>query len=161
VNPDNKLGLHEIEYVGHVLNSKGKYFSKEKINKLLELQRPIHKGGLKQFLGLVNYFRDHVNNLAILTHPLEALLTGYTKSTSTAPIPWTSDTINAYEQVLLAIKNLPMLYYMIPGAPIFLETDASDYGIGAYLYQIDSMHQPIAFVSKALSGPQLNWPADV
>ena len=35
-------------------------------------------------------------------------------------------------------------------------TDASDYGIGAYLYQhIDGIERPIAFISKSLSGPQL------
>ena len=37
-------------------------------------------------------------------------------------------------------------------------TDASDDGIGAYLYQlIDSIERPIAFISKSLSGPQLKW----
>ena len=38
-------------------------------------------------------------------------------------------------------------------------TDASDYGIGGYLYQqVDGKEQPVAFVSKSLSGPQLRWP---
>ena len=37
-------------------------------------------------------------------------------------------------------------------------TDASDYGIGAYLYQlIDGTERPIDFISKSLSGPQLKW----
>ena len=42
-------------------------------------------------------------------------------------------------------------------APIFVETDASDYGIGAVLYQlVDNKKQPIAFMSKALHGAQRN-----
>ena len=37
-------------------------------------------------------------------------------------------------------------------------TDTSDYGIGAYLYQlIDGTERPIVFISKSLSGPQLKW----
>ena len=48
-------------------------------------------------------------------------------------------------------------------SPVHLETDASDYGIGAYLYQIKEdpgtevlKQWPIAFTSKALNGAQLN-----
>ena len=36
-------------------------------------------------------------------------------------------------------------------APITLHTDASDYGVGGYLFQtVDGVNQPIAFVSKSL-----------
>jgi transposase InsO family protein len=37
-------------------------------------------------------------------------------------------------------------------------TDASDYGVGAYIYQlIDNVERPIIFMSKALHGAELNW----
>ena len=39
-----------------------------------------------------------------------------------------------------------------------METDASDYGIGAYLFQtLDDKQVPIAFLSKALSAIQQRW----
>jgi transposase InsO family protein len=42
--------------------------------------------------------------------------------------------------------------------PITLCTDASDYGVGGYLYQtIEGIDYPIAFVSLSLSGPQSRW----
>jgi transposase InsO family protein len=42
--------------------------------------------------------------------------------------------------------------------PIFLHTDASDYEIGGYLFQVvDGKEHPIAFVSKCLSLAQLRW----
>jgi hypothetical protein len=35
---------------------------------------------------------------------------------------------------------------------IFLQTDASGYGIGAYCFQlVDNVEQPVAFVSKSLT----------
>ena len=38
-------------------------------------------------------------------------------------------------------------------------TDANDYGIDGYLCQlIDGKEQPVAFVSKSQSDPQLRWP---
>ena len=41
---------------------------------------------------------------------------------------------------------------------MYLLTDASDYGIGGYLYQlVDVKELQIAFVSKSLTGAQLRW----
>ena len=42
--------------------------------------------------------------------------------------------------------------------PIFLQTDASNYGIGAYLFQIvEGVVHPIAILSKGLSKTELKW----
>jgi len=43
-------------------------------------------------------------------------------------------------------------------SPIFLHTDASDYGIGAYLFQVrDGENFPIAFLSKSLDERMCRW----
>jgi hypothetical protein len=43
--------------------------------------------------------------------------------------------------------------------PVFLHTDASDYGCGAYLFQKDSdgKEYPIQFLSKSFSPVQKRW----
>jgi hypothetical protein len=39
-----------------------------------------------------------------------------------------------------------------------VRTDASDYGIGGYIFQVDGTKElPILFISKALQKAQLNW----
>ena len=50
-----------------------------------------------------------------------------------------------------------MLYYeFYERSPITLHTDASDYGVGGYLFQtVDGIDQPVAFVSKSLNKSQL------
>jgi hypothetical protein len=56
------------------------------------------------------------------------------------------------------INNRPKLFYIDDKLPIYLHTDASNYAIGAYLYQIkDGKEVPIRFMSKTLTGAQLNW----
>ena len=48
------------------------------------------------------------------------------------------------------------MYFMSDTAPITLYTDASDYGVGEYLFQtVDGVNQPIAFASKSLTSAQL------
>ena len=50
------------------------------------------------------------------------------------------------------------MHFMSDIAPITLHTDASDYGVGGYLFQtVDGIDQPIAFVSKSLNKSQLLW----
>jgi hypothetical protein len=43
------------------------------------------------------------------------------------------------------------MYFVDPDLPLYLHTDASDYGIGGYLFQIiDDVERPCAFISKSL-----------
>ena len=43
-------------------------------------------------------------------------------------------------------------------SPIYLYTDASDYGVGGVLFQkVGEETKPISFVSKSLTFSQLNW----
>ena len=47
------------------------------------------------------------------------------------------------------------LFFMDENAPITLQTDASGFGIGGYLFQtLDNMVQVIMCISKALVGAQ-------
>ena len=64
----------------------------------------------------------------------------------------------AFHSVRKAINELAMLYFLDEKSPIFLQTDASDYGIGAYLYQkVDGQERAIGFMSKALSEGEQKW----
>ncbi len=55
--------------------------------------------------------------------------------------------------------NCPKLFYVDLSLPIHVRTDASDYGIGGYIFQLDQQRElPIRFISKALHKAQLNWP---
>jgi len=158
LNPNKcHFGLSEIEYVGHLLNEKGHTFSRDKINQMIEMKKPIYEHELKTFIGCANYFHKHIKNLSILMKPLERLLQNY-KKRSKQLVKWDTHSSKNYEIILEAIKECPRLYYIDDKAPIYLHTDACDFGIGGYLFQvIDGEERPITFLSKSLSGSQLNW----
>lgn len=152
------IGSSSVEYVGHTINNKGLHFKREKLDGVINFPLPTKFKHLKSFLGLANYFREHVRDHSRIVKPLNDLILGYAKTTKNKPISWTSETSTAFAQIRDAIHECPMIFFMDDTSPIYLETDASDYGIGAYLYQvIDGTHHPIAFISKTLHGAELKW----
>jgi hypothetical protein len=156
LNPDKcVLGVNEIEYVGHVVGKDGVKMSREKISKVLNFPRPERLKELRSFLGLVNYFRDHVARYATIVGPLYKILNELTVKRQ---LKWTEEAHNAFIAIQKAIDECPTLFFVNEEAPITLHTDASEYGIGGYLFQtIDNQQQPIRFISKAFTRPQLAW----
>jgi transposase InsO family protein len=139
--------------------------SDEKIRKVVEFPRPRTPRQLKQFLGLVNYFRAHVRNFAVTAVPLHEMTEGYNNEpkTRSKPLQWTDESIAAFESIKDAIRANPLLHFLDEQLPVSVATDASDYGIGAYLYQTrigeDGQEEqiPIAFLSQAMTKVQRRW----
>ena len=59
----------------------------------------------------------------------------------------------------MAFTTAPILTHWIPDRPIIVETDASDYALGAILStQTNSSEiHPVAFHSHTFSSPKLNY----
>ena len=71
---------------------------------------------------------------------------------------WTDAAADAFYMIKQRIAEIPLLYFIHDTAPITFMTDASDYGIGGYLYQeVDGTKQLVALVSKSLTKTQLKW----
>lgn len=70
---------------------------------------------------------------------------------------------SAFEEIRSIINNCPKLFHLRNDLPLFLHTDASDVGIGAYLFQREdndngsSTEYPLKYFSKALQGAQKRW----
>jgi RNase H-like domain found in reverse transcriptase len=57
-----------------------------------------------------------------------------------------------------AISNSQELYFLEDTATPILQTDASDYGFGGYVFMVTGGKvRVVRFFSKALIGAQLNW----
>ena len=74
-------------------------------------------------------------------------------------LEWTDITTKPFHNTQQAIVGCQLLYYQHPSAPIRVYTDASHYGIGAYICQVaeEVQEQPIAFLSKTLSKAEKKW----
>ena len=150
-----KFGMSEIEYVGHVINVEGRTFTRDKLDSVVNFPQPKSQKEMKSFLGLANYFRLHIRNHTEVVAPLEATVNPYKKS---QPVRWTESMDKAFTEIKELINACPKLYFFDSRAPVFLQTDASMRGIGAYLFQvIDGKEVPIEFLSKAFTREQTRW----
>jgi RNase H-like domain found in reverse transcriptase/Reverse transcriptase (RNA-dependent DNA polymerase) len=156
VKPSKCLfGVSSLEYVGHVIDSEGMTFHENKIRKVLKFDQPKYGKQLKSFLGLVNVFRDHIRQHSVIVRPLHKLLTNYDR---TRRLVWTPEAEIAFNVIQQQISDVQKLFFLNDTDPVFLQTDASDYGIGAYLFQrVNGIDIPIVFFSQALTEDQCRW----
>jgi transposase InsO family protein len=157
INPDKcTFGVNSIEVVGHVLDSTGISFSEGKRNGVKEFPLPQNAKQLHSFLGLANYFRSHVRNYTESTSILYDKLSKHQDDKK--KLIWIDDEIEKFEEIKEKIHSCRKLFFVNDTHEIHLCTDASLYGIGAYLYQIiDGGEIPIQFLSSKLTKTQRRW----
>ena len=112
-----RFGLTSVEYVGHLIDSTGTHFSVDKLTKVIEVPQPRFARELKSFLGLANFFHDHVRNHSVLVAPLNEMLRDYDRR---RVLEWTEPQLAAFEAIKLAIQKCPKLFFPDPHLPIHL-----------------------------------------
>jgi len=163
LNPSKcRFGMTAIEYVGHTIDKDGISFSRDKLDSVLHMPRPSTKGDIKIFLGMVNYFHSHIKGLSGLEVPLTAMLgEQYTKTKQRHAVEWSAEAVAAFDKIKELVDKCPKLFFRDEDlGDVYLQTDASEFGIGAYMFQLEAdgvTHRPIEFLSKTLSSTQRRW----
>ena len=158
IHPDKIfVGLKQLEFIGHTIDAEGLHFSQAKIDKVFQIPIPVYDSEMKSFLGLAQYFSDHVQDFAKIACPLHELIKQYDKRKKKR-LNYTQEALDAFEFIKNSINNCSKLYFHDPSLPIYLATDASDIACGAYLYQIKDRKQiPIRFWSQKFSATEKRW----
>ena len=144
-----------VNFLGHVVSAEGVSTDPQKVQKVVEWPCPRTQKELSSFLGLASYFRKYVKNFAEIAAPLFRLTQKDTK------FEWTDTTQSAFDRLKDALSTAPVVSFprFTSGAGRFrLDTDASDLGIGATLFQEqDGEDRVIAYASQKLSKSQRNY----
>ena len=100
---------------------------------------------LKSLIRLVNYFRNDIRSHSQHLKPLQDLLAqSFRQGNSKLILIWSQQAENSFIQIKDYVHSCPLFFLLNETAPIFLHTDASDYAIGAYLFQVvEEKKQPI------------------
>ena len=147
-----KMFQTSVEFLGHIVSSNGVSCDPKKISAVVDWPRPKNVKDVRSFLGYAQYYRKFVANFAHLAAPLYELTKNKRK------FVWTEACTNAFELIKGKLVESPVLAYPTRTDPFILDTDASLYGVGAVLSQIqDGEEKVIAYGSKALSTSQQNY----
>jgi transposase InsO family protein len=153
-----KFGTPRVEYCGKEISEGGLCMSKKKIRKVLDFPKPATAGQMKQFVGLVNYFHDFVPHHSLIMKPLHDMIQNYQKKTKGKSLIWSVEGEESFHKIIKEIEKGHTMFFPRVDCPIILMTDACDYGIGGYCYQlVDNTEQTVALVSKSLNDTQYKW----
>ena len=151
----------KITYLGHIVSSKGIETDPKKVESVKNWTAPKTATDVRSFLGFTNYYRRFIRGYANVAKPSNTLVSDDNANCKKAPIEWTDECQVAFDKLKELCTSTPILAYANYKKPFQLQTDASDLGLGAVLYQRDddNRQRVIAFASRSLSNTEKNYPA--
>ena len=148
-----------IQYLGHLVSERGFEPLPEKLESIRKMPAPRTAKEVKQFLGLIGYYRKFVPRFADISRPLTKL------TRHNVVFEWTEQCSKAFNHLRELLMEYPILRYPDPKQGYILYTDASGIGWSGVLTQehLDergkAKNHPICYVSGQFRGSQLNWAA--
>ncbi|MBW0559962.1 hypothetical protein O181_099677 [Austropuccinia psidii MF-1] len=144
--------VSSVEYLGYVVSSEGLKMDQAKVQQILNWPPPRNLKALQSFLGFANFYRRFIKNYSKKISSLTSFLK------KDACFPLNEEALSQLHQLKEAFTTAPILSHFNPSLPTIVETDASDYSLGAVLSQVsDSGKHPIAFDSCKPIPVELNY----
>jgi hypothetical protein len=156
------FGSSETSYLGFRLTKNGIFPGTDKLKAVKDAKPPENVKQIRQFLGLCNFFRGHIQNFAQITSPLTHL-TKKDSSWKRGSLP--EHALRAFRHLQSLLCSQPVLAYPRADRQYALITDASfgdentAGGLGAILTQIDGQGKfyVIAYASRKLQKHEKNY----
>ena len=146
------LFRRQLKFLGHIVSESGVSTDPKKLEAVINWPTPTNVSEVRRFLGLCSYYRRFVPNFADTAHPLHQC------TEHTQVFDWNPDAQLAFANLKRALVEAPILGYPDPDGHFILDTDASAYGIGAVLSQIQNGEERVvAYFSRALSRPERQY----
>ena len=148
-----------IQYLGHLIAEEGFTPLPEKLESIRNMPRPKTPKEVKQFLGLIGYYRKFIPRFS----DIAGSLTNLTRHEG--EFIWTEKCDKAFKHLKELLMQHPILQYPDPNHGYILFTDASGIGWAGVLTQEfeddkgKKKQHPICYVSGQFRGSQQNWAA--
>jgi hypothetical protein len=145
------FGITQVQYLGYIIDERGVHVDPTKIQVIRDWPAPTTLTELRSFLGLANFYRRFVLGFSHITWPLSQV----TKGGAKAKFFWSESQQKAFGELKHRLCSAPVLTLPDLQQPFEIETDASDYAIGAVLTQHG---HPVAYHSETLSDTVRKYP---
>lgn len=142
----------ETAYLGHIISRDGIKPNPDKIAAIKNYPIPKTPKEIKQFLGLLGYYRKFIPDFARLTKPMTKCLKKSNK------ITFDSEYTDCFEKCKTLLTNDPILQYPDFDKDFVLTTDASNIALGAILSQGPvGSDKPICYASRTLNDSETKY----
>src|SRR5207244_1716941 len=149
-----KCSFHcsSVDYLGFIISPDGTSMDPDKVKAVADWPTPKRVKDIQSFLGFVNFYRRFIPDFAKIARPLTRLTAKDVKWN------WTDLTKNAFVTIRNLFSSDRILALFDPLLPCVIDTDASDFAIGATLSQNhDGILRPVAFLSRQLTSAEANY----
>jgi len=138
---------NKIELLGHIITREGIKPMDKNTKAITEFKQPTTQKEVRSFIGMCSYYRKHVKDFAKIAHPLTELIKGDNKK-----IDWKVEHEESFKKLKNYLISEPLLKHFDDDKHVFLTTDASITGLGAYIEQPDDNNilHPIGYASRKL-----------
>ena len=139
-------------YLGQVVTREGIHIDPEKVNAVKTWPVPTSGREVQQFLGLVGYYRNYIQNFATIAKPL------YQLTERGREFCWSEECSISVQELRSQLVAAPILAFPDFIKPFLLGTDACETGIGAVLsLEHDGLERVVAYASRTLSKAERNY----
>ena len=149
-----------IQYLGHIISREGITPVPEKLDSIDDMPPPRTPKEVKQFLGLVGYYRKFIPQSSDIARPLNAL------TRKDHEFMWDTNCEQSFQMLKQMLTQEHILVYPDPSKPYVLFTDDSKYALSCVLTQ-EYVHEfngkekkvlhPITYMGGLFKGSQNNW----
>ena len=146
---------NEIQYLGHIITANGVRCDPANIDKVRAFSIPKNRKEVRSFLGLTSYYRRFIKDYAFIAKPLHEL------TKETVSFKWERNHTKAFELLRLKLTEPPVLAFPDFEKEFIVSTDASGFGVGCVLKQLDEKGQErvIAYASRVLRPEEQRYSA--
>lgn len=148
-----EFNKEQVEFLGFVISQNRIQMDDNKKDAVRKWPTPTSVKEVQSFLGFANFYRRFIKGYSQVAAPMTEL----TKKEN--GFVWTDKADKAFVELKKRFTSAPVLAMFDPEKEIIVETDASDYAIGACLNQPDGegLLHPVAFYSRKMTSAELNY----
>ena len=147
------FGVRELDFLGHRVTSEGIRPLSDKVRAVEQFQQPKTVKSLQRFLGMLNFYRRFLPNIAGVLRPLTDALAGAPKH-----LKWTESMTSSFREAKSRLARATLLVHPQGGAQLMLRTDASGRAIAGVLHQmVGGQEQPLVFFSRRTTAAESRY----
>jgi len=150
-----KSSFHQrkVVFLGYKISDKGITMTSTKVEAIRAWSTPEKVVNVQSFMGFANFYRRCRKGFSKIAKPLTDMTKKGIKWT------WTPACQHAFDKLKEMFTTGPIVTHYDDTRPTKLETNASDFALGAVLSQLceDEKWHPVAFHSRKLSPAEINY----